>query len=280
MPMAYGKWLVQCGVLALMAGAAAFLWWQNHGLCVRELTVRARVREEVRMLHLSDLHGEWFGHGQSRMTAAARALRPDVIVMTGDFIDQRHDERAAAALLRELAKIAPVYCVTGNHEGMEQEAGNLAYERLLTAMEQPGVRLLRGETVELKDGVTLAGADDVSLAGGMEAYPQYIRDLSGTGKGYRILLAHRPELFDMYTAAGFDLTLAGHAHGGQIRLPIVGGLFAPGQGVLPEYTSGLYEQDNGARMVVSRGLGNSDFPVRLLNRPDVTLVVLKPEGGE
>lgn len=279
--MAYGKWLVRGGVfLALAAGVAAFLWWQNHGLCVRELTVRARVAEEIRMLHLSDLHGEWFGPEQSGLTAAARKLRPDVIFITGDFIDHRHDERAAEALLRELAKIAPVYCVTGNHEAIEREAGNPAYERLLTAMEQPGVRLLQGETVELKGGVTLAGADDVSLAGGMKAYPQYLQNLSGNGKGYQILLAHRPELFDMYAAAGFDLTLAGHAHGGQIRLPVLGGLYAPGQGVLPRYTDGLYEQDNGARMVVSRGLGNSDFPVRLMNRPDMTLIVLKPEGGE
>lgn len=87
------------------------------------------------------------------------------------------------------------------------------------------------------------------------------------------MLAHRPEMFDFY-AAEFDLTLSGHAHGGQFRLPVVGGLLAPGQGWLPEYDSGLFVREDGGMMHVSRGLGNSVFPLRLFNRPEMTVIEL------
>ena len=90
---------------------------------------------------------------------------------------------------------------------------------------------------------------------------------------FTVLLSHRPELFPVYAAFGADLTLSGHAHGGQFRLPGIGGLFAPGQGIFPEYTSGLY-RIGPAWMAVSRGLGRSEFPLRLGNRPEVKIITL------
>ena len=92
--------------------------------------------------------------------------------------------------------------------------------------------------------------------------------------GYRILLSHRPECFTDYVAGEYDLVLAGHAHGGQFRLPFVGGLYAPGQGILPDYDSGLYREGR-TDMVVSRGIGNSSFPIRFNNRPEVILLILE-----
>ncbi len=270
--------------LLLMLAAAllgVFLWWNNRALTVTEIALDAPVKRSVRILHLSDLHGAWFGAGQNEISARAASLAPDVIVITGDFIDKRCDEQAAVSLIEAMAELAPVCCVTGNHEALEQRAGTGAYERLIEAIEETeNAHLLRGETVALTDEITLTGADDIPFAGGLSAYPRYIGELGAAADGrYRILLAHRPEMFDCYAEAGFDLTLSGHAHGGQIRLPLIGGLYAPGQGVLPEYTSGVYEVENGMRMYVSRGLGNSVFPFRIFNRPEMTLIEVGVQGA-
>ncbi len=95
-------------------------------------------------------------------------------------------------------------------------------------------------------------------------------------KTYNILLSHRPEAFDLYVNKKVDLTLTGHAHGGQFRLPLIGGLYAPGQGLLPKYTSSLHEKD-GKRMIISRGIGNSSFPIRINNRPELIIINLEGE---
>ena len=253
-----------------------FIWWNNCALSVSRVEIRAEVGGKIRILHLSDLHGAWFGREQGRIAKYAAELAPDVIALTGDFVDKRCDERAAVSLIERLSSIAPVYCVTGNHEELERRAGTGTYERLLEAVEEmESAHFLRGETVWLTDEISLTGADDIPFAGGMKAYPEYIGRLSDEAEGeFRILLAHRPEMFDLYAEAGFDLTLSGHAHGGQVRLPVVGGLVAPGQGIMPEYDSGLFEHAGGGMMYVSRGLGNSLMPIRIFNRPEIVVVEL------
>lgn len=256
-----------------------FIWWNNCALTISKVRIAADVDAGIRILHLSDLHGAWFGRNQSRISGYAEEIGPDVIVITGDFVDKRCDERAAVILIERLSAIAPVYCVTGNHEELERRAGTGTYERLLAAAEKTEkAAFLSGETVYLTDQISLTGAEDVPFAGGMKAYPEYIGRLSDEAEGeFRILLAHRPEMFDLYAGAGFDLTLSGHAHGGQVRLPVLGGLLAPGQGILPEYDSGLFEHETGGMMYVSRGLGNSVFPIRLFNRPEMTVLEILPE---
>jgi hypothetical protein len=93
---------------------------------------------------------------------------------------------------------------------------------------------------------------------------------------YTVLLSHRPELFDAYAANGIDLALCGHAHGGQIRLPLIGGLFVPNQGLSPKYSEGVHEKGQ-TKMAVSRGLGNSIAPVRINNRPELVVITLSTE---
>jgi len=269
-------------VAAAFALLGAFLWSQNKWLCVTRITVQADVREGMRIVHLSDHHGAWFGLRQQWLGAAVDAQQPDVIVMTGDFIDARVDERASGVLLNLLTQIAPVYCVTGNHEYYEKVDGRAAYDGLLAAMEQSGAILLRGETVHLTDEISLTGADDPDFLLDMEEPPEhadYIKTLGQGLQGYSILLMHRPELFDDAAEAGFDLTLSGHAHGGQIRLPFVGGLYAHNQGFLPKYTAGLYTHESGAQMIVNRGLGSSSFPQRIFNRPEVTVIDIGPQAS-
>jgi len=268
----------QCVYLLIAALLGVFVWWNNCALTISHVTVEAGVEERLRVLHLSDLHGAWFGREQSRIVKHAEEIGPDVIVITGDFIDKRCDERAAVSLIERMSEIAPTYCVTGNHEELERRAGTGTYERLLEAVaEMENAAFLRGKTVYLTDEISLTGADDIPFAGGMDAYPEYLMGLGEEAEGeFRILLAHRPEMFRFYAEAGFDLTLSGHAHGGQFRLPVVGGMYAPGQGFFPEYDSGLFVFTNVCMMHVSRGLGNSVFPVRLFNRPEMTVIEILP----
>ncbi len=238
------------------------------------LNISAGLGRELRILHLSDLHGARYGERQSGLARIAEEFRPDLIAITGDLIDATCDERAAEALLEAMTAAAPTYCVTGNHEAWEKTVGNPAYQRLMDAFERTGARLLRGETVEI-GGVTLTGADDLLFEGGFHEYPAYLNRLGlQAGGEYRILLAHRPDMMEEYAQAGFDLTLTGHAHGGQIRLPLIGGLFAPGQGWFPKYTSGLYEHPCGGKMIVSRGLGNTVRVPRIFNDPEAGLITL------
>jgi predicted MPP superfamily phosphohydrolase len=262
-----------CALAAVLL-LGVFLWWNNSALTLSEIRLEAPVKREIRILHLSDLHGAWFGKDQCRIAAAAEGFAPDVIVITGDSIDEMHDSEAAYSLIRRMADIAPTYCVTGNHEELVRRSGSGAYETLIEVIENTeNAHLLRGKTVYISETVTLTGAEDVPFAGGLSGYGEYISRLGGQkGEAFSVLLAHRPEMVQYYAAAGFDLTLSGHAHGGQIRLPFVGGLFAPGQGVLPEYDAGLYEAENGTKIYVSRGLGNSIFPFRLFNRPEIAVI--------
>jgi predicted MPP superfamily phosphohydrolase len=128
------------------------------------------------------------------------------------------------------------------------------------------VTLTRGDA-----SITLVGVDDENYEGVLHS-PEQLRELAGTD-GFTILLSHRPEYFWRYAESGIDLTLSGHAHGGQFRLPLIVGLYAPGQGAFPAYDSGVYTYQN-ANMVVSRGIGQSSFPLRFNNRPELVIITL------
>ena len=100
-----------------------------------------------------------------------------------------------------------------------------------------------------------------------------LNNLADTESSYIILLSHRPELFESYVSCNIDLVLSGHAHGGQFRLPFIGGLIAPDQGIFPKYDAGLFTNGS-TNMIVSRGLGNSIIPIRFNNRPEVIVIEL------
>lgn len=233
-----------------------------------------------RIIQLSDLHQAEFGEGNSRLIEQIADAKPDMIAITGDMIDSRHTNIAAALELAEaLVGICPVYYVNGNHEARISE-----YETLKEGLEAAGVSLLENRKVTIKhsdDQITLMGIMDPAfcvdyLAGDAAAVKSAIGKLQYERDGYTVLLTHRPELFDVYADAGLDLVLAGHTHGGQFRLPFVGGLVAPNQGFFPQYDAGVYEKEN-TTMVISRGLGASVIPIRFCNRPEIVLIVLNSD---
>ncbi len=180
---------------------------------------------------------------------------------------------AAAALgfAKGAVTIAPVYYVTGNHEtALPQQQ----YEQLMEGLETAGVTVLANDAVTVAyhgEEITVVGlSDPASMAASR------LSRLTDKEERYVILLAHRPDFFEEYAEGGADLVFSGHAHGGQFRLPFIGGLMAPDQGLFPKYDAGLY-RDGNTSMVVSRGLGNSIIPFRINNRPEIILVELKAD---
>ena len=232
-----------------------------------------------RIAQVSDLHNTEFGEGNSKLIGLLSQTEPDIIVLTGDLIDSRQtDIEIALSFARDAMKIAPVYFVSGNHEARVSE-----YEDLKMGLAEAGVIVLENQKVEItRDGeaITLMGIDDPSfqesyLFGDAESVAkQAIEMLQSESDGYTVLLSHRPELFELYVKTGMDLVFCGHAHGGQFRLPFLGGLVAPNQGFFPKYDAGQFTEEN-TTMIVSRGVGNSIIPIRFNNRPEIILAELK-----
>lgn len=270
-----------CLTSALAAGTAGWLWWGNSAVMVHTVTVTdgnlPREFEGFRVAQVSDLHNTEFGAGNETLLSLLEKARPDIIVITGDLIDSRRtDVDVALEFARGAVEVAPVYYVPGNHES-RIPADFLKLER---GLEELGIRVLRGERELItREGAAIAliGVDDPTFSG--EDSSQWEELLRGelerlreAGR-YCVLLIHRPELAETYAKAGMNLVFSGHAHGGQVRLPFIGGVIAPNQGFFPQYDGGLYTLGD-TRMVVSRGLGNSIIPLRVNNRPEIILAEL------
>lgn len=259
---------------AAAAASVPYFYRQNTDLTASHYVFRSpKVKgalEGFRITQISDLHNRQYGRDNCRLLALAEAQLPDLLVITGDLTDSYHtDLDKALDSAARLAKLAPCYYVNGNHEQrMSRERQEEFYRRL----EQAGVTVLRNEAVVLGlgEGFRLLGVD--CSQGRTETLRELMRDRPA-GE-LNILLSHKPHYAKYYEQAGVDLVLAGHAHGGQWRLPGVGGLFAPGQGPLPKYTAGMYRLGNTV-MCVSRGLGNSSFPLRIENKPELVTVTLR-----
>lgn len=214
------------------------------------------------------MHNVKFGKNNQKLVDRIRECEPDMIVLTGDLVDSNHTNvDRAVQFVDEIVKICPVYYVTGNHEYWLDTS---EYEKLMDGLVSAGVVILDNQVVEISRGdakFRLVGLDDKSLADGT------LEALLSDEKELTVVLAHEPQYLARYAGTGVDLVLSGHAHGGQFRLPFVGGIVAPDQGFLPEYTAGEYYM-NGTEMIVSRGLGNSVIPVRLFNYPEIVCVDL------
>ena len=267
-----------------ITAAAFYCRWQNNDIMTTNLIYRnpkiPEAFEGYRIALVSDLHAKMFGKNQKDLVSLIKKQQPDMIALTGDLIDRMHtDLDVVMKFARQAVKIAPVFYVPGNHEADYKRYPEL--KKLLRGLE---VTILENKKETLyRDGAAmeLVGVRDplfstrrrnpVAQAYYMERNLKQVID--GETSAVRILLSHRPELVDVYKKCGVDLALTGHAHGGQWRIPGVGGLFAPDQGVMPKLTSGMHEFGD-TTLVISRGLGNSGFPIRIANRPELVIITL------
>ena len=271
--------------LAAVLLAAVVIWiaWGNTALELNTFTVsNGKIPQSFngfRIAHVSDLHNKEIGKDNESLLEMLKQAAPDIIVITGDLIDSRRtDLEIALDFAEEAVKIAPCYYVTGNHEARLEKC-----EELKASLRELGVVVLEDEQVVLtRDGeqITLFGIDDPSfeteylLGHADEVVDSKLAGFSIEGGSYTVLLSHRPELFEVYADHEVNLVLSGHAHGGQFRLPFVGGLFAPNQGFFPKYDAGLFSEGD-TNMIVSRGLKSGGLLFRLNNRPELVLIELK-----
>ena len=269
--------------------------------------------QDFQIVQLTDIHSIRSQEQMEKILKKVRKEQPEVIVVTGDLVDSDYytnsanviaaetenkvtaefeiaeaiPDIATLQLMEELLAIAPVYMVYGNHEMvlLDDPENN----PLKVAMEEAGVVLLNHEKVRLEkkgEFIWLTGVQDPivlykdplfadsgnnnreRLAAELDYVLEDVKE-----EDYVVLLSHRPEYFEMYTEYPVDLALTGHAHGGQIRIPFIGGLYAPSQGWFPKYTSGLYE-DGDFKMITSRGIGDSKKLMRVFNPPEIISVQL------
>lgn len=266
------KYIKSALVLLIVIALLLFCSYQNRHLETTYYTYKAEQLgadlEGYRIVQISDLHNVKFGKNNQKLVDRIRECEPDMIVLTGDLVDSNHTNvDRAVQFVDEIVKICPVYYVTGNHEYWLDTS---EYEKLMDGLVSAGVVILDNQVVEISRGdakFRLVGLDDKSLADGT------LEALLSDEKELTVVLAHEPQYLARYAGTGVDLVLSGHAHGGQFRLPFVGGIVAPDQGFLPEYTAGEYYM-NDTEMIVSRGLGNSVIPVRLFNYPEIVCVDL------
>lgn len=264
-------------ILILIAALIAWAAIDSRNIDVTRFTVSGAPEafSGFKIAQISDLHNAEFGTDNQKLIDILKSEAPDAIVITGDLIDARRtNTEIAESFARRCMEIADCYYVPGNHEA---RLGG-TYDAFESALIADGVNVLRNGSVRIRkemDAIRIIGVDDPAFAKASDAITNLDAALEAlSSDDFTILLAHRPELIDEYSKWGIDLVLSGHAHGGQIRLPGIGGLYAPGQGFFPRYTSGNYTVGD-TEMIVSRGIGNSAFPLRVNDRPEVVIVTLK-----
>ena len=225
-----------------------------------------------RIIQISDFHNKKF-HRRDFFIKSVITQRPDVVFITGDFVDSRNpDFKYALNVIKELASVTKIYYVLGNHEGRLK-----GIDKFLDDCTELGVVVLRQQSEIIRIGdslINIVGVDDTSITS-IWTIREVLKEKFLNGH-LNILLSHRPEIFDEYVNAGYDLIFSGHTHGGQVRIPLLGAIFAPNQGVLPAYDKGAFTKKD-STMIVSSGIGTSVVPIRIFNKPELVLVELKYE---
>lgn len=272
-------------LIAIAALGGIFCYYQNNKIVITDIKVKHNINNKIRIVQISDLHSKEFGKNNNVLYRKIIEQEPDIIVATGDLIDsnmKRIDE--IIEFCNRLNKKAPVYYILGNNE-IRCSRLNEIIEKL----KEKNINVLENEieTIKIKDNIiNILGLAEKRVDKGEMFYSKInsryevdnvdslFRKLE-KAIGIKIVLSHYPENYEYvgqysYSKYNFDIMFSGHAHGGQFILPGIGGIFAPGQGLFPKYYKGIYGEKS--KLVVSRGLGNSGFPLRLFNRPDVVVL--------
>jgi predicted MPP superfamily phosphohydrolase len=265
-----------CALLLL----AGFGWYENDALqlttCAAASALLPASFRGFRVAVLSDLHGKEFGGQNSRLLAAVKAQRPNLVALCGDLADRGEDTGRLEPLLKGLSALAPTVYVTGNHEWSMTRKERQA---LFDLLDSCGVTRLRNDyRVLTKNGesIVVAGVDDPNGPADQKTPEELVAEIrADRGNAYILALCHRNDRLSQWAKLRVQLVLSGHAHGGVVRLPFLGGVFGTRGELFPEYDAGVYKE-GGTTMYVSRGLGQTRWlPVRLLNRPELAVITLQ-----
>jgi len=263
-------------ILALIIFISIFAF--DARLSVTEYTLESdKLTDSFTAVLITDLHSCKYGDGQIKLINAVKNASPDVIFLSGDIVDDKLPRTPAYEFLREVSADYPCFYVSGNHEFWSNDISTIKAD-----ISDLGISVLEGDSVspEFSDNVIICGIDDPDVGEG-----EFSRQLencasSVSNDAFTILLSHRPERISQYASYGFDTVLSGHAHGGQVRLPVIleDGLFAPNQGFFPKYTCGVHEYNN-TNLIISRGLARESTRLpRIFNRPELVVVKFSPQA--
>lgn len=236
-----------------------------------------KINTPMRIALVTDLHSCKYGADQKTLIDAVDKEKPDMILLGGDIFDDEIPDDNTKTFLTAIAKRYPCYYVTGNHEYWSRRVGEM-----LDWLEANGIEDIGGKTIRMNvigNEISLSGLNDPDEARYTGEGEGMVTELERAKNerddtAFTILLTHRPSFVNLYKDAGFDLVLAGHAHGGQWRIPgVLNGTFAPDEGWLPKFAGGIYSFDNGSEMIVSRGLARESTRIpRIFNRPELVIV--------
>lgn len=268
------KWQIIIAALAVIIVIAGYNLLDQSEIDVTFYQVNTdKISDNIRIVVLADMHLKELGENNIELVDKIRSLYPDIIACVGDMnLTDEPDCSPVTRLCEQLVNIAPVYYSLGNNEYAAQLFNN---STLSADLENIGVHVLddESETVTVKNSTINIGG----MSQGPDQFERYghqFFDAYAQEDHFKLLLAHYPELFQGYIENyGIDLALCGHAHGGQVRLPFIGGLYSTGQGWFPELTEGLHEIGS-SKVVISRGLGNSSIVPRFNNPPELCVVDL------
>ncbi len=272
--------LITMIALTVLILLTLFLYFQNNIIDVTKYSIKSKECGKLKIVQLSDLHSKPFG----KVLKKVKEINPDIICITGDYInDKCKNKEEMLKYGKELVKIAKVYYITGNHERRLEN-----FEELMQELSNIGFTVLLNSISVYNDkgfDVYILGLDE-----NQADFKDYKARRNGTfiykdmsscfneiqnKNGFKIVLSHFPENFEKikemnYSQYNFDLQLSGHAHGGQFCLPFIGPVFSPGQGLFPKYAKGSFGER--PKLIVSRGLGNAEFPFRLFNHPEINVI--------
>lgn len=268
-------------VFSLILLLIGYLYFENNILQVSNYNIiNNKIPDSFnnyKIIQISDFHNTKSKILTDTLVKEIKNNKPNIIVLTGDLVDaNKTDIDTAIKFIERIKELAPIYFITGNHEANIPE-----YNILEEKLKDNNVIILDNKIEKLKvdnSYINLIGVDDPSIIHNSyisdnEIIKTSLNNIEYDKENYSILLSHRPELFDTYLGNDIDLVLSGHAHGGQFRIPFIGGVVAPNQGLFPKYTSGKFNNSK-TTMIVSRGIGNSIIPFRINNRPELVVITL------
>lgn len=273
--------VLNCIVLLIILSFSAFY----NGLVVKKYIIHSDelyVDESIRIVLITDLHSHIYGENQTNIVSLIKKQNPDIIALAGDIADDVESIVGTELFLAGIKEVDPIYCVSGNHEFWSHDIKNIK-----DTIRKYGVTILENsyERIKVKNSyITIGGVDDPDVVKFEKPDFDWQSEMYNTFSelrdkpGYKILLAHRPELIETYKENSFDLVVSGHSHGGQVRIPfLLNGLYAPNQGWFPKYAGGAYKYDS-LTHIVSRGLSYNPRLPRIFNPPEV--VVIDVKGSE